>query len=121
MAVEFEKLQFTRDWNNSSDFPTYEENEQKVRADMQALHDEVKTFINEKLIPAIQNMAVPGAGDMLAEIYDPTGKRTDIYQYVKDVSGGYKTFREGGEPETRGDTVLYGKILADYREVTANG
>lgn len=85
MAVEFEKLQFTRNWNNASDFPTYEESEQKVRADMQALHDEVKDFINEKLIPDIQNMAVPGTGDMLAEIYDPTGKRTDIYQLASKI------------------------------------
>ena len=84
MAVEFEKLKFTRDWNNSSDFPTYEENEQKVRADMQALHDETKEFINETLIPGIENMAVPGTGDMKTEFYDPENKRTNIYQYAED-------------------------------------
>ena len=84
MTVEFEKLKFTRDWNSSADFPTYEENEQKVRADLQALHDETKEFINEKLIPGIENMAVPGTGDMLADVYDPQGKRTDVYKYVED-------------------------------------
>lgn len=84
MAVEFEKLKFTRDWNNSADFPTYEENEQKVRADMQALHDETKEFINETLIPSIENMAVPGTGDMKAEVYDPWNKRKDVYQYAED-------------------------------------
>ena len=84
MAVEFEKLKFTRDWNNSSDFPTYEENEQKVRADMQALHDETKEFINETLIPSIENMAVPGTGDMKAEVYDPWNKRKDVYQYADE-------------------------------------
>lgn len=82
MAVEFEKLKFTRDWNNSADFPTYEENEQKVRADMQALHDETKEFINETLIPSIENLAVPGAGDMLEKIYDPERKRENVYAYA---------------------------------------
>lgn len=88
MAVEFEKLKFTRDWNNSSDFPTYEENEQKVRADMQALHDETKEFINEKLIPGIENMAVPGTGDMKAEVYDPENKRENVYRYTDDAVKG---------------------------------
>ena len=123
--IEFEKLRFSRDWKNASDFPTFEDDEAKVRADMQALHDETKEFLNETLIPGMEetlkNLAVPGTGDMKAEVYDPTGKRQDIYQYVKDVSGGYKTFKEGEEPEVRGETVLYGKILKDYREVTANG
>lgn len=88
MAVEFEKLKFTRDWNSSADFPTYEENEQKVRADLQALHDETKEFINETLIPSIENMAVPGTGDMLADVYDPQNKREDIYRYVEDKVAG---------------------------------
>lgn len=88
MAVEFEKLKFTRDWNNTSDFPTYEENEQKVRADMQALHDETKEFINETLIPeledTLENMTVPGTGDMKTEMYDPTGKHTDVFRYAEE-------------------------------------
>lgn len=82
MEVEFEKLKFTRDWNSSADFPTYEENEQKVRADLQALHDETKEFINETLIPSIENMAVPGTGDMLESIYDPERKRENVYAYA---------------------------------------
>lgn len=84
MANTFEKLSFTKDWNNSADFPTYEENEAKVRADLQALHDETKEFINEKLIPGIENLAVPGSGDMLAAVYDPNGKREDVFQYAED-------------------------------------
>jgi len=84
MTVEFNKLQFTKDWNNPTDFPTYEENEQKVRADLQALHDETREFINETLIPGIENLAVPGTGDMKTEVYDPEGKRTDMYRYAED-------------------------------------
>lgn len=85
MAVEFEKLSFTKDWNNASDFPAYEENETQVRADMQLLHDEVKTFINDSLIPGIEGMAVPGTGDMLTDVYDPANVRQDVYKYADNV------------------------------------
>lgn len=33
-------------------------------------------------IPAI--VGPPGPGDMVANIYDPQGKRTDIFQYVDE-------------------------------------
>ena len=88
MADKFERLSFTKDWNNSSDFPTYEENEAQVRADMQALHDEVKTFINEKLIPGIENLAVPGTGDMLTDVFDPDGMMQDIFAYARAQAAG---------------------------------
>ena len=51
MAID--KLQFTRDWTKAEDFPTIETDETVIRADMQALHDETKQFINETLIPAV--------------------------------------------------------------------
>ena len=82
MATSFEKLSFTKDWNNASDFPSYEENETQVRADMQLLHDEVKNFINEKLIPGIETLAVPGAGDMRSDVYDPGGIMQDVFAYA---------------------------------------
>ena len=82
MTDKFERLSYTKDWNKASDFPAYEENEAQVRSDMQLLHDEVKEFINEKLIPGIENMAVPGTGDMLTDMYDPTAKRQDLFSYA---------------------------------------
>lgn len=88
MAEKFERLSFTKDWNNSTDFPTYEENEAQVRADMQALHDEVKKFINEKLIPGIENLAVPGTGDMLTDVFDPDGMMQDIFAYARAQAAG---------------------------------
>lgn len=51
--MAFDKLQFTKNWNNPDDFPTVELSEEKVRADMQLLHDEVKNYLNDTLIPAI--------------------------------------------------------------------
>lgn len=51
--MAFNKLQFTKNWNNPDDFPTVELSEEKVRADMQLLHDEVKNYLNDTLIPAV--------------------------------------------------------------------
>lgn len=51
--MAFDKLQFTKNWNNPDDFPTVELSEEKVRADMQLLHDEVKNYINDTMIPAV--------------------------------------------------------------------
>jgi hypothetical protein len=130
--IEFEKLQFKKNWNNASDFPTFEDDEAKVRADMQALHDETRDFLNDTLIPSVEetleNLAVPGTGDMKAEVYDPTGKRTDVYKYAEDYTeraiaektGGYMAYTEGEAPTARSNKTLYGKILADYREVKEN-
>lgn len=51
--MAFDKFQFTKNWNNPDDFPTVELSEEKVRADMQLLHDEVKNYLNDTLIPAV--------------------------------------------------------------------
>ena len=52
-AEDFPHLGFTRSWENPADYPTYEPNETIVRADMQSLHDEVRDYINNELIPAV--------------------------------------------------------------------
>ena len=41
-----EKLEFSKDWTNAEDFPTYEPDESQVRADLQLLHNEAKAAIN---------------------------------------------------------------------------
>lgn len=125
MAVEFEKLQFKKNWNNASDFPTYEENEAQVRADLQALHDETKEFINEKLIPSIENLAVPGAGDMLAAIYDPNGKRKDVFQYAEDKAAAITRESLGAASDAAfqrhiDNTNNPHKVTADQVQVTEN-
>ena len=52
------KLNFTKDWTNPSDFPTVETNEEQVRADQQLLFNEIKVFLNNKLIPALESLGV---------------------------------------------------------------
>lgn len=49
----FPLLGFTKNWENPADYPTYEPDEMQVRKDMQSLHDEVKDFLNNELIPRV--------------------------------------------------------------------
>lgn len=53
MAGNIPALRFTKDWTNPADFPAHEASEDRVRADMQLLHNEVKTFINEQVVPRV--------------------------------------------------------------------
>ena len=52
-AEAFPLLSFTKNWENPEDYPTYEPDEMQVRKDMQSLHDEVKDFLNNELIPRV--------------------------------------------------------------------
>lgn len=52
-AGAFPLLGFTKNWENPEDYPTYEPDEMQVRKDMQSLHDEVKDFLNNELIPRV--------------------------------------------------------------------
>jgi len=45
--MAFSPLVFSKSWENSDDFPTYEPNESQVRADLQFLHDETRTWLND--------------------------------------------------------------------------
>ena len=44
--MAFSPLEFTKSWENSQDFPTYEPDEKQVRADLQLLHNETRDWIN---------------------------------------------------------------------------
>lgn len=47
--MAFNKLSFSKDWRRKEDFPTYEADETKVRADMQLLHEEMREAFNNLL------------------------------------------------------------------------
>lgn len=44
--MAFEKLEFTKNWENAADFPAVETSEAQVRKDMQVLHDETRDALN---------------------------------------------------------------------------
>ena len=56
--MALEKLTFTKDWTRPEDFPAYEADETQVRADMQRLHDEAKSYLNDVLIPHLEELGV---------------------------------------------------------------
>ena len=55
--MSLNRLNFTKDWNDPSDFPTIETSEAQVRLDMQQLHDETKEFINS-LVSVLDGLGV---------------------------------------------------------------
>lgn len=70
--MAFEQLEFTKNWERPEDFPTFEENEVQVRADMQCLYDEIKDFINSKLIDPLNSKS--GADSILTS----SGKSIEV-------------------------------------------
>ncbi len=52
--MAFERLKYGKSWEDPTDFPTYEDSEAQVRADLQYHPDAVRDFINEKLIAALE-------------------------------------------------------------------
>ena len=89
--VAFEKVVYTKSWNSADDFPTYEPDETKVRADLQLLHDEAKDGIN-RLIDALND---PTAAAQLP--FAPVAPLTattvqqaieEVYRHVKDAAAG---------------------------------
>ena len=59
--MALEKLQYTKNWTNPSDFPTVELSEDQVRADMQLLFNEIQTFLNTGLLPELETLGVEEA------------------------------------------------------------
>lgn len=64
-----------------------------------------------------------GAGDMLASVYDPRGKRTDIYKYVDDAIGEIPTPDISGKLDKTGDgsNVTAAFTAAETRTNIATG
>lgn len=54
---------YTKSWRSSADFPTVENDETQVREDMQCLFDEVRDFINLRLIPAVNSLSPQSGGE----------------------------------------------------------
>ena len=71
--MSFTRFEFKRNWNNASDFATIETDEAKVRADMQALHDEDKDGLN-KLMAELEH---PNGASAVG-IKDPTGADSTV-------------------------------------------
>ena len=76
--MALERFEFTKDWEDPTDFPTYESSEARVREDIQLLYDECRDKLNE-VIDYINNTQATVLGD-ITNIDEKDG----ILQYSKD-------------------------------------
>jgi len=75
--MAFNELEFTKTWLSPSDFPTEEDSEQQVRADLQQLHDEAKNGLNG----LIRELQAASAAESLGAA-DENGAKTTVQQLL---------------------------------------
>lgn len=68
------EFEFSKNWNDAADFPTHEPDERQVRADIQLLYDEIKSYINDQIVVALNNIA--GAVESLTNLTVPDNSIT---------------------------------------------
>jgi hypothetical protein len=90
--MSLNQFEYTKSWRNPTDFPTYENREEKVRDDMQSLFDEVRDALNA-LISALNSTASASGAKQIAisPIVGLTG-----YDNVQDALAGLLAIYEAG-------------------------
>ena len=94
------KLNFTKIWTNKNDFPTYEENEEQVRKDMQCLHDETRAAFNA----LVEELMGDGAAALIGAAA-PAGLAGGTVQAVLDELAG-AIGELGGSFEVEGSALV---------------
>lgn len=124
MALEpINKFSYTRDWTKPADFPTFEDDEQTVREDMQYQPNELKQFINEALVAFVNDSLIPlvnalVAGTIPADSVYTAAIQNDAVTLAKlgaDVTAaalGAPSKVNGVEPDGSGEIVLTGGDIA---------
>ena len=64
MMARVRNLEFTKTWRDHTAFPTYSDDEEQIRDDLQCLFDEIKDYVNQKLLPAVNTIT---AGEITAD------------------------------------------------------
>ena len=75
-----ESFVYTRDWTKPADFPTFEDDETVVRADMQFQPNELKTFINNVLVSFINTELIPLVDALVSGTIPPDSVYTEAIQ-----------------------------------------
>ena len=92
--AQYKKAAFSKTWESAEDFPTVELSEEQVRADMQALHDEMKEYVNGVLIKDVAESFDAVADVMVGKVDSVNGKTGDVTLTAIDV--GAVPVGEGG-------------------------
>ena len=108
--MAFTRLKFQKDWRREADFPTYQDSEEQVRADLQYHPDALRDFLNDELLPALENKgaaALLGAaiGEGAATIQSVLDRHAEnLTQLAEDIT----TLAAGGVPAVvRGAEVKF--------------
>lgn len=124
MALEpINKFSYTRDWTKPADFPTFEDDEQTVREDMQYQPNELKQFINEALVAFVNDSLIPLVNALVAgtipadsvytaAIQNGAVTMTKLGEDVTAAALGAPSKVNGVEPDSSGDIVLTGRDIA---------
>jgi hypothetical protein len=95
------RLTFAKDWTNKNDFPTYQDNEAQVRADMQYHPNALRDFINDQLLSELESKnAASSIGAVNASGVAATVQSVldSIATTLKQVTEDIKTISTGGVP-----------------------
>ena len=124
MALEpINKFSYTRDWTKPADFPTFEDDEQTVREDMQYQPNELKQFINEALVAFVNDSLIPLVNALVAgtipadsvytaAIQNGAVTMTKLGEDVTAAALGAPSKVNGIDPDGSGDIVLTGGDIA---------
>lgn len=100
--MAFTEFEYTKSWRNADDFATYENNEERVRDDMQLLFDEAAAAIN-RLITEIKAGNIP---------FNPTAgvDSTDVQNALENIQAQIAQVALGNLPD---DSITAAKLKAD--------
>lgn len=116
--MSFTQFAFTKNWENKEDFPTYEENETQVRADMQCLYDELKVGLN-RLISELENKTATLNGAASIGIAPQTGTAIEGTTNVMDALGALANALVGITLDQVADNSVTTAKLTDSAVATA--
>jgi hypothetical protein len=93
-------LSFTKDWTSSADFPTYEGSETQVRADLQLLFNEIKTYLNNTLLGGLSSVD-SGKGASAVGLFPVTGLTdvADVQAAIEGLVGLIAAVTQGAVPD----------------------
>ena len=118
--MAFTKLEFKKDWTRENDFPTYQDSEQQVRADLQYHPNALRDFINSLL----DTLEAKAAAENLGAV-NKNGSADSVQNVLnahdaelERLAGDIRTAVSGGVPSVvQSSTVTF---TADSWMMTAN-
>lgn len=85
--MSFTTLEYSKNWTSADDFPTREDSETKVRADLQLLHDEAKAGVNRLIAELTAPDAAQSIGIQPPETMTAGTVQTAIEELAEKIVG----------------------------------